>query len=273
MIIYKIISLIARYYPFERGRMRCFLELFFRKKGEFILANLKNPILMKAGFKMFTFERDFLSLWYRLYRHYEPETIDFLRRTLRSESVFLDLGSNLGFFSLISQKIQPTCQVIAIEASPITYDLLTQSIAANGFSNNIKAFNKAVCDQNTEIDFFINTTNSGDSCMISTPNEKTTKVTIKGVSLDEDSDFFEALGDKKIDLIKMDIQGAELSALKGMIKLLKKHRPIILLEFDETSMRRFNYTPEDFLSFMKSIDYSVSEKFDLNLVFTPFIDQ
>jgi FkbM family methyltransferase len=61
--------------------------------------------------------------------------------------------------------------------------------------------------------------------------------------------------DVKIDLIKLDIEGAELPALRGAERILRESQPTLLLEFQRSAASYFHYTPDDMLSFLRSHNY------------------
>lgn len=62
---------------------------------------------------------------------------------------------------------------------------------------------------------------------------------------------------KKIDGIKIDAEGYDFSVLRGAEKIIKKYKPLLLLEISESSLRKNNSTPEDIFNFVKDLGYEI----------------
>jgi len=155
---------------------------------------------------------------------YESE----LRPTLdliKQGQTVLDLGANIGVYALkIAQKVGDDGLVIAFEPNQKNFEKLEKNIQLNGFKN-IKAFNLAAADFNGEakLSFENNFENAA-----SIVHKAGLQAEIVGVvRLD---DFFTENNIKKIDFIKMDIEGAEPFALKGFEKNILQHKPQMLFE-------------------------------------------
>lgn len=137
------------------------------------------------------------------------------------------VGAHIGTLAIPISKLCK--ELVAIEANPNTFDLLTMNIALNAAAN-CRAINIAASDKDENIDFLLNRANSGGSkrapklkqFMYYYDNPK--MVSIKAVSLDEH------LEDKKFDLIVMDIEGSEYFALEGMQQILSNAK-VLIVEF------------------------------------------
>src|SRR5712691_9034867 len=81
---------------------------------------------------------------------YEEENIDVLFSFLRDDTVFLDIGANIGFFSLkLSKRLGPQGRVYAFEPHPRIYELLRRNVYVNGLSKVVACFELALSDKNT----------------------------------------------------------------------------------------------------------------------------
>lgn len=177
--------------------------------------------------------------------NYGLDEIERLKPHITPDSRVLIVGAHIGTLAIPISKL---CKnVVAIEANPNTYDLLKINIALNSASN-CQAINIAASDKEENIDFLLNTANSGGSkrtpkikkFMYYYDNPK--KISIKAVSLDR------YLKEKDFDIIVMDIEGSEYFALKGMQEILSQCK-LLALEFLPHHLKNVSgVTVEQFLS-------------------------
>lgn len=151
---------------------------------------------------------------------YEPETTEVIIEILKPGMIFVDLGAHIGYFTLLAAKrVSPTGHVYAFEPVPSTCRLLEQNILINGFQSVVTIVPKAVSEKSGRVRFFL-PKNSSVSAQIATDTENGNCIEVETISLDE---FFEQIGWPRIDLIKMDIEGAEIQALRGMKELCRRN--------------------------------------------------
>jgi FkbM family methyltransferase len=138
--------------------------------------------------------------------------------------VIFDLGANRGDISLEYRKTFPQAHIYSFEPFPATFSILSSNISE---FKNITAYQKALADKVGKKSFFVNhnvDTNSllepkkiGLSSDKEVENENQIEVDVWTID-----NFCDNNGIKKIDILKMDIQGGELAALKGAEKMLNK---------------------------------------------------
>ena len=156
---------------------------------------------------------------------YEPQVTQIVRDLLQPGATFLDIGANIGYFSMLAAAcLQNTGRVIAFEPVEQNRELFNLSVQANNFQN-IELHPHAVSDSEQTFALDIGGRNS-NSRIISVEQGSGGNPQVTAVPLDT---FLRDL--TALDLIKIDIEGAEPLALKGMRALVAKHRPIIISEF------------------------------------------
>lgn len=141
--------------------------------------------------------------------------------SLNEGDTVIDGGAYLGEFTLYAAKVVGNGgKVIAFEPDPLNYKKLLENISLNNLDNVI-AVNKGLHSENTNLKFYNDS--SGGSFLISDDPESKPNdmVEVPVVKLDDEMDL---LGIPKVDFIKMDIEGAEIEALKGCKRLLKSNR-------------------------------------------------
>ncbi|MDQ3393032.1 MAG: FkbM family methyltransferase [Bacteroidota bacterium] len=127
-----------------------------------------------------------------------------MAKELRSDDVFLDIGANVGMYSIWASKfISKKGNVIAIEPNPLTFQRLSYSIALNDKNGVIVPLNIGVADNETSFDLYVDPTNSGGATIMVKPAHFN-KVEIQCQEL---TAILERQGINKIDVMKIDIGG------------------------------------------------------------------
>lgn len=193
---------------------------------------------------------------------HEGEVISVLLPYLRRDTRFLDVGANIGFYSLLAASRCPEGKVFSFEPDQRNFQLFQTSIAYNGYNALIAAYPFAVSDEEAVITVsdLGNAMNSGARFTAKDEGVLRSKVHgpspqfrhVRAVALDT------FLDDARIDVMKIDIEGHEPFALKGMAGLLKRNRPVIFAELAPSNLRDLaNVTPEAFLAFFTDLGYEL----------------
>jgi FkbM family methyltransferase len=254
--------------------MRFFLFFYKDKNRRSFINRLPNPTTMRRGFRILTRSYEFTSLYFRLYGIYEIRSIKFLIEEINGQNeatTFLDIGANLGIFSLDIAK-HTNAAVIAFEPNPITAECLRRSIALNDLTERIQVEEVAVGERSSRLQFIDNSENSGDSALLQGRNSfKPGEVlSVRVISIDQDKALQEQLAAlPQVKTIKMDIQGAELLALQGMKNFLLENRPVLLIEIAEDSLKEFGSSTAELISLLAEFGYRKTDEFDGNAVFRP----
>jgi len=173
---------------------------------------------------------------------------------IKKTAVFLDIGANIGYYSILGCSINDRLTVYAFEPStgPIAY--LFENIQINNVLNNVFAEQLALSDTSGEIDFyeiknakFPEIKNLSGEHNIGTKKDKIScKTKVSSITLDE---YTKVKSIEAIDLIKLDTEGAEVLILKGAKDTINRNKPIIICEtlFNKIEnkldaiMREYNY--------------------------------
>lgn len=160
--------------------------------------------------------------------NYEPSTVDFLLSHIPNDGVFLDLGTNAGYFSILINESKANSSVFAFEPSTKAIQFIKAHIEKNKI-NRLKLYECAVCETNKDIYFTESEYESSNTYIENSTNpiiKDSKRRKVEGISLD----FFTAKEKlHKIDLIKIDVEGAEADVLIGAKNTILTYKPIILL--------------------------------------------
>jgi FkbM family methyltransferase len=194
---------------------------------------------------------------YLIYYYLENDTSKIVLNYLPIvDGSIVDIGANIGQTSLwIAQYlIEVEAEILAFEPYPSTFIKLQSNINLNDF-NNIKVFNLALGNSNSEIDMVEDyESNSGGYKILSESDidsNKKKKTTVKQVKLDQFKDQL-----KKVNLIKIDVEGYEFEVLSGANELIRKHKPYLFIELSDANLRLQNSSAENLLSLIYSMGYT-----------------
>lgn len=167
----------------------------------------------------------------RLTRHYEPmqpHLLMALAERLECET-FVDVGANVGAYSLMMTTLPRITTVHAFEPSPETFDHLRQNVALNGLVGKVKVHEKAISDQPNELRFGIVNTLSGANSIIETSAHAAGRfereIRVEAIRLD---DYLPVCGQRIC--VKIDVEGHEKQALAGMARVLAGNEIVLQIE-------------------------------------------
>lgn len=171
------------------------------------------------------------QVFWRGWQGYEPETIPLFYKLAEKSSVTFDVGSYVGFFTLLAAHANPNARVFAFEPMSAIYQRLVQHVELNSLKNVVTTFG-AVGTEEGEAEFFHVEgfdlpTSSSLSFEFVKNTEHITSTKVKVFQLDK---FARENGVEKIDLMKVDTETTEPDVLIGAKGLLSNHQPDIICE-------------------------------------------
>lgn len=197
-------------------------------------------------------------------KSFEYGTLELFTSLIKPGDVIIDIGANTGMYSIFfSKSVGKTGSVLAFEPDRETFNILQQNLKLNN-TENVIAFNLALSDKEANIEMVSEATNdahlkTGDAFRyIKVLNDETNDPSnaMKAVRLDDLEEVQQA---GKINLMKVDVEGAELLVFKGARQTLEKFKPTIIFELNGKLSGRFNYKPIDVLLLLHEMGYSLEE--------------
>jgi FkbM family methyltransferase len=190
----------------------------------------------------------------------------FTRRLLsfiRPDSHVLDVGANIGFFTLVAARLADRGHVWSIEPDPMNVRLLRANVALNGLGDRVTVHHLAAGDADGEL-FFSSlgddrnlgarfTAKAESTLLNRLPAQAPKPVRVPARALDG------LLAGEKVDLIKVDVEGYEPAVFAGLRRLLTEQRPVVFTEFAPGTIRHISQTdPEALLRDFRDLDYTFS---------------
>jgi FkbM family methyltransferase len=185
-----------------------------------------------------------------------PEHTSFLLTlSFADDDVILDIGANIGWYSIVlKHNIRPKVTFYAFEPEPLNFELLTKNIAHNHITN-IEAVNKAVAEKSGQSTLFLyHPKNSGRHSLLDINPQTNKSIQVETVNIE---DFLKGQGIdfKKIKLIKIDIEGYEVFALKNASALLQQ-LPYMFIEYSPILIRQGGQDPAHFIRWLSDFGFN-----------------
>lgn len=157
---------------------------------------------------------------------YEPATTRLFREVLAPGMVVVDIGANVGYFSLLAADlVGPSGKVYAVEPEPQNNAILRKNVDLNSYSN-VRVIEKAISNYTGSVQLFLSALDNGShSISDAAARGVASEVQVAATTLD---DLLEQEGWPQVDLVKIDVEGAEMLVLEGMT-LLPQYSPQVKL--------------------------------------------
>jgi len=190
-----------------------------------------------------------------IYSEFEKMERGFVERLLRRNMTVVDAGAHHGLYTLLaSKRVGWDGSVIAVEPSPRECERLEKHLRVNRCSNT-QLVPCALGEDPGEADLYL-VDGCHDWCNSLRPPAVDEPVRTARVAVRRLDDVLAELGVSKVDFIKLDVEGAELSVLYGAMKLLQgESRPAILAEVQDTRTRPWDYAAREIIQFLVCMDY------------------
>jgi FkbM family methyltransferase len=187
----------------------------------------------------------------------EPNEFVFLDRVLAPGMVFVDAGANDGLFSLFAaRRVGPTGQVWAFEPSQREFGRLTCNVEGNGLGN-VRAFPVALSDRNGAAVLRVAEDEHAGQNTLGEFAYDTGLLRQDRVPLCRLDDLAAGEELRRLDVMKIDVEGAELAVLRGAEELIRKFKPVLLLEANDAALRHQGGSNEVLADYLRSCGYTV----------------
>lgn len=188
-------------------------NIFMNERDGSMVSILKDYIAVKKNF----------GLW-------EPETTKIVKDNVKLGDVCLDVGASIGYFTLLfSRLVGKNGKVLSFEPTTNQIPYIKENIRKNGYSDIAEVFNVGAWDKSDQVMLPLNAGVKYDS---------------KCVAID---DILESRGIKKVDFIKIDVDGPEPKVLKGLIRTIERNPNLkMVIEFYPKYIKDAGCDPAEF---------------------------
>jgi FkbM family methyltransferase len=227
---------------------------FSKVVGKFI----PPPYLYKRGSVRFVvrndinFELDLSeTVDHFIFFNYQDLTLNSFFSLADKANVILDIGANIGWTALSFAKRNPEAKIIAFEPHPITFEKAARNIRINDI-NNIELLNIGLGESTSILKMYeVSDHNSGMNRIVLTDED----LPYREVQIKRLDDVMNSLGIKKVDLIKIDVEGFEAFVLKGASDVLAQCNATILMETDDGFLKYNGSSARELISILQGYGY------------------
>lgn len=223
------------------------------------------PVVQWDGFTVSVDPTDFgVSFELESTGHYEIATMEYCKKTLKPGMTFVDVGANVGLFTIMAARaVGPTGKVYAFEPDAGNAALIKKNVDQNGLSN-VTIIQKAVSDTTGSLTLFQSGFNTGDHRTYHVSKGRK-QVQVDCIALD---DYFPV--GTRIDILKMDIEGYEATALRGMRRIVQAQpSPQMIIECWPSMLKKAGSVPEDIFTAIEAQGFALSLIDDAAVSITP----
>lgn len=186
---------------------------------------------------------------------YEDEINKPIRLSLKPGDTALDIGANIGLQSLrMSQCVGPDGQVIAFEPLQYLQQKFNRNMSLNRASN-VLLMPVALSDKPGSAEFKIDPNEWNQGTFSISGKGEGTEMQHVDIMVGDDLPEIKAL--KRLDLIKIDVEGFEFQVLNGLSATLEKFKPRLIFEYDTNYWYRTGQNMNDCFAFLQRLDYSI----------------
>ncbi len=260
-MLIKLTNWYIKHFNFPKRGLKYFLQ--FIK-----LINHKQDFIGKSFFdsKFYCNLNDHIEKYIFWYRAYEETESKWLLNTLSTPVTFIDIGANIGYYSILVAGQNGQNNVYAFEPSAKNFERLTNNINLNKLQNIITV-NKAIGNKNEAVKLYHTEDNNAGMHTLNAQNN--IYETVQQIILDE---WVTQQNIGAINYIKMDIEGAEMQALQGMQHILTTQKPTLLIEIANEHLSRFNTNSAAIHAFLQQFGY-VAKKINPDKTLTLLTEQ
>lgn len=185
---------------------------------------------------------------------FEKREIETFRKSLKENMVVVDIGANIGLYSVIAgHRVGPNGKVFAYEPEEENFSILKKNIEINK-RKNTTLLQTALSDKKESRFLYLAKDNKGHHSFA----KDSSAITPIKITTDTLDASLEGFGSPLVDIIKIDIEGAEPLAIKGMSKTISRNPNIIIFtEIYPNAIRRLNHDPIEFLKLLNSHGLSI----------------
>jgi FkbM family methyltransferase len=199
---------------------------------------------------------------------YERDMVQLVDLFIKPDTWYFDVGANIGLMAIPFLERHRGLKVASFEPSPNTLPYLERTHSASSFTDRWKIVSKAASDSVGTTSFHLASAAEGafDGSRNTGRVRNRGETVVDTTTIDHE---WQSLGKPRVSAIKIDVEGAEMSVLRGAKECIRANRPSICTEWNSTNIKAYHCDPGCLLEFAREVDYDVFSLPDLSHVCAP----
>ncbi len=219
----------------------------------------RHEVIINGNPVLFNTEDDYSKNWFFPRYHggklHEPAVSKVFVEYVKDSDCVIDAGAHLGYFTCLAAGLSPNGSVHSFEVDPKCIPIIQKNISANQF-NQVRINNLAIANDRMEIHIpVMGTPNPRLSIGTKKEAEPETMISVMATSIDQ----YVQEHQLEPDFIKIDVEGAELDALKGMEQTLQRPNLKMLVEVHPKNLEAFGYHYQEVLQILSDSGFHLYE--------------
>ena len=245
------LSRYVRHVPIDLGKWRLSLRSIelVRRYGTTMGAR---TIRTKHGFRMKLNLADWVDQHIYATGEFEPDVIAVVSRLLQTGMTAVDIGANVGFLSMLFATIVgPNGRVIAFEPQPVAINRLQHNLDLNP-NIRVELHQFAASDEDGEIKFNCGPNDHSGIGSMRQLNRASKGISVRTVTVDSILD-----PKLRVNLVKVDVEGAELKVISGMKETITRWKPDLIVEVSHSYLTQMGGSAAELCNTLRSFGYSM----------------
>lgn len=238
-------DLLGRHFPFLISLYKWCINTFRKGESKIYIPSVDLTYIVKN-------QDTGVGLYLKTQRKYEPVQTNLFLKTLKKNDTFIDVGANIGYYSLIAaKKLGAEGNVVAIEPDATSLNLLKRNIELNQLDCTVSYINEAISSQQKAVSYHHDAHSPSNSFIVKQGGGNL----IQTKTLEE---IVASLNLTHINLIKIDVEGAECDCLKSGQKILKAQNDVkLFIECYPAALTRYSDSLQTLLNTIRDSGFVI----------------
>lgn len=194
---------------------------------------------------------------------YEPKVTQFFLTNIQPQADVLDVGANIGFFTIAGAKRLTTGRILAAEPTGATFNRLTENVTRNGVTDRVILFHGMIGSSKGQGQIHF-VPGMEEYSSMKAPEHfavRDKEISTESVSMERVDDLVERYNLRPA-LLKVDVEGAEFSVFQGALRTIAVHRPVVISEIWRERTSADGHSGAELIKMFESLDYVVRNPHD-----------
>jgi len=245
-------SLVLARVPYVRRLSRLLRSRFLDRREDIVVDDFDGTLSLQCGLDEHIESHIFWE------GYYSRDLLRLLRRLLKTDSVFVDIGANMGEFTLFAAKRVPRGKVYAFEPVAEAFARLEGNVRRNKFTN-VFLRAEGLMDQEASLPIYAQSGRFADGSrntgLYTLHPHDDRNLAMQEIQLVRLDDLVSAGEVSTPTIMKIDVEGAELAVLKGARRVLAQFHPVLILELARHTLEAAGTTQREVVSYLEALGY------------------